>query len=288
MAHGEPHQRERDDGADRFDQRLRAARSLEQKPHDRHQPDENGEAGELPPPELRGRRLQERRVAIGERFPVEGGEDDGDEVAERREDERGRVALGFLEITGRREPDEKADVHAGVVPEKRALAPRIVRGEALGEHHVDARHVEPAAGEKQGEPDVEERRCAARDAAQPNDLQRHAADEKVAVGKKAPAEVAAEEVQPVVERAEDAHERRRLLRAELQVLRRVEHQRRVEHRETERRENLDKEQRGRSFRSRGEPALEKIHPVGHFARQPRQSQADGAGPPSGRSVLLPG
>jgi hypothetical protein len=59
-------------------------------------------------------------------------------------------------------------------------------------------------------------------------------------------------VQPVVEGAEHTHQRGRLFHAEMQMLRRVEDQRRVENGEAERREDLNEEQRGRSLRSRGE------------------------------------
>jgi len=45
------------------------------------------------------------------------------------------------------------------------------------------------------------------------------------------------------------------------MLRRVKDQRRVKDGEAERREDLNEEQRGRSFRSRGETAFEKFHPA---------------------------
>ena len=192
-------------------------------------------------------------------FQLKQGEDDGDEVAERREDEEARVALGRLEVTGDAEPDEEADVHAGVIPEERSFAARILRGEALREHHVDAGDVEAAAGEEEREADVEQRERAGRDAGAADHLQRHAADEQVAVRKEAAAQVAAEEVQAVVERAEHAHQRGGLFHAEMQMLRRVEDQRRVEDGEAERREDLNEEQRGRSLRSVGETACEKLH-----------------------------
>ena len=196
-----------------------------------------------------------------QRLPVEEGEDDGDEVAERREDEEARVTLGRLEITGDGEPDEEADVHAGVVPEESAFAARILRGEALRQHHVDAGDVEAAAGEEKSEADVEQRERAGRDARATDHLQRHAADEQIPVRKEAPAEVTAEEVQAVVERAEHAHQRRGHFDGEMQMLRRVEDQRRVEDGEAERREDLNEEQRGRSLRSLGETAFYEIHPT---------------------------
>ncbi len=90
-------------------------------------------------------------------FQLKQGEDDGDEVAERREDEKARIALGPLEVAGDGEPDEESDVHAGVVPEEGSFAARILRGKALRQHHVDAGDVEAAAGEEEGEADVEHR-----------------------------------------------------------------------------------------------------------------------------------
>ena len=185
-------------------------------------------------------------------FHVERGEDDGDEVAERRENEEARVALGGLEIAGDAEPDEEADVHAGVVPEECSFAARVLRGEALREHHVDASDVEAAAGEEKREADVEQRERAGRDACAAEHLQRHAPDEQVAVRKEAAAQVTAEEVQAVVEGAEHTHQRGGLFHAEMQMLRRVEDQGRVEDGKAERREDLNEEQRGRSLRSRGE------------------------------------
>ena len=118
------------------------------------------------------------------------------------------VALGPLEVAGDGEPDEESDVHAGVVPEESSFAARILRGEALRQHHVDAGDVEAAAGEEEGEADVEHRGRAGRDAPATDDLQRHAPDEEIPVREETPAQVAAEEVQPVVESAKHAHQRR--------------------------------------------------------------------------------
>ena len=114
-------------------------------------------------------------------------------------------------MAGDAEPDEEADVHAGVVPEECSFAARILRGEALREHHVDAGDVEAAAGEEESEADVEQRERAGRDAGAAEHLQRHAADKQVAVRKEAAAQVTAEEVQAVVERAEHTHQRGGLL-----------------------------------------------------------------------------
>ena len=72
-------------------------------------------------------------------------------------------------------------------------------------------------------------------------------------------------MQAVVEGAEHTHQRRGLLHSEMQMLRRVKNQRRVEDGEAERREDLDEEQRGRSLRSVGETAFEKVHPA-HLCR----------------------
>src|SRR5207245_9049995 len=139
------------------------------------------------------------------------------------------------------------------------LEARVRRGEALLEHDVDASDVEAAAGKEEGEADVEQRERAGRDACAADHLQPHAPDEQVAVRKEAAAQVTAEEVQAVVECAEHANQRGGGFHAEVQVLRRVEDQRRIENGEAERRENLNEEQRGRSLRSRGEKTLE-VHP----------------------------
>ena len=133
------------------------------------------------------------------------------EVAERREDEQARVTLGGLEMAGDAEPDEETDVHAGVIPEESSFAARILRGEPLRQHHIDAGDVEAAAGEEESEADVEQRQRAGRDARAADHLQRHAADEQIAVRKEAAAEVTAEKMQAVIERAEHAHQRRGLL-----------------------------------------------------------------------------
>src|SRR5205807_6865654 len=147
------------------------------------------------------------------------------------------------------------------VPEESSLAARVLWGEALGEHHVDAGDVEAAACKEQGEAYVEQRERAGGDAGAAEHLQRHAPDKQVAIRKETAAQVAAEEVQAVVERAEYTHQRRSRLHAEMEVLRRVEDQRRIEDGEAERRENLNEKQRSRSLRSLGEAAFEKVHPA---------------------------
>src|SRR5207244_9466742 len=137
---------------------------------------------------------------------------------------------------------------------------RVLRGEALREHHVDAGDVEAAAGEEEGEADVEQRERAGGDTRAAEHLQGHAPDKQVAVRKEAAAQVAAEEVQAVVEGAEHTHQRGGRFHAELQMLRRVEDQCRVKDSEAERREDLNEEQRSRSLRSRGEKALKRFNP----------------------------
>src|SRR5450432_4616957 len=156
------------------------------------------QAGKQAQLELLRRRLAQRRVAVGQRPPRHQREDNGDKVAERREDEKARIALGPLEVTGDGEPDEEADVHAGVVPEESSFAARILRGKTLRQHHIDTSDVETAAGEEKGETDVEHCKRAGRDARAPDDLRRHAPDEKIPVREETAAEVAAEEVQTVV------------------------------------------------------------------------------------------
>ena len=71
VAEREVDQRERDRGADRLDQRLGPAGPLEHEPHDGDETDENADAGELAQPELLRRRVEQRRVAVGQRLPVE-------------------------------------------------------------------------------------------------------------------------------------------------------------------------------------------------------------------------
>ena len=261
VADREVDQSERDRAADSLDDRLGSAGSLEHEPHNGDETDENADASELAQPELLRRRVEQRRIAVGQRFPVEEGEDDGDEVADRSEDEEARVTLGGLEMACDAEPDEEADIHAGVVPEECSFAARVLRGEALREHHVDAGDVEAAAGEEKCEADVEQRKRAGRDACAAEHLQRHAADKQVPVREEAAAQVTAEEVQAVVECAEHTHQRGGLFHAEMQMLRRVEDQRRVENSEAERRKDLNEEQRSRSLRSLGEAAFEKFHPA---------------------------
>src|ERR1700730_11408467 len=252
-------QYQRNRAADRLEYRFGSAGPLEHEPDDGDEADENGETGELAQPELISRRVEQRCVAVGQRLPVEEVEDDGDEIAERREDEKAGVALGPLEVTGDGEPDEESDIHAGVVPEESSFAARILRGETLREHHVDAGDVQAAAGEEKCEADVEQRGGAGGNASATDHLQRHAPDKEIPVREEAAAQVTAEEVQAVVERAEHAHQRRGHFHRELQMLRRVEDQRRVKNGETERGEDLNKEQHGRSFRSRGKTAFKKFH-----------------------------
>ena len=68
-------------------------------------------------------------------------------------------------------------------------------------------------------------------------------------------------MQAIVEGAEHTHQRGGLFYTEMQMLRRVQDQRRVEDGKTERREDLNEEQRSRSLRSLGKAAFEKFHPA---------------------------
>src|SRR5204862_1697833 len=97
----------------------------------------------------------------------------------------------------------------------------------LRQHHVDAGNVKTAAGEEASEPYVEHRERADRNAPATDHLERHAPDEEIPVREEAAAQVAAEEVQAVVEGAEHAHQRRGHFHRELQMLRCVEDQGRV-------------------------------------------------------------
>src|SRR5207249_7205160 len=124
--------------------------------------------------------------------------------------------------------------------------------------------------EEEGEADVEKRERAGGDTCAAEDLQRHAPNEQVAVRKKAATQVAAEEVQAVVECAEHTHQRGGLFHAEMQMLRRVEDQGRVEDGEAERREDLNEEQRGRSLRDRGEKARFDEADAHHLRSLPRE------------------
>src|SRR5205085_1083616 len=82
--------------------------------------------------------------------------------------------------------------------------------------------VQAAAGEEEGETDVEERERAGGDTRAAEHLQRHAPDKQVAVRKEAAAQVTAEEVQAVVKGAEHAHQRGGCFHGKLQMLQRVE------------------------------------------------------------------
>ncbi len=79
-------------------------------------------------------------------------------------------------------------------------------------------------------------------------------------------------MQAVVECAEHAHQRGGRFHAELQVLRRVKDQGRVEDREAERREDLNEEQRSRSLRNPREKALERFDEADahHLRSLPRE------------------
>ena len=99
----------------------------------------------------------------------------------------------------------------------------------------------PASGKEKGEADIEQRERADRDAGAADDLKRHAPDKEIPIRKKTPTEIPTKEMQPVIERPEHPHQRRRLLHPQLQMLRRVKNQRRIKNRKPQRREDLDKE-----------------------------------------------
>src|SRR3546814_8219383 len=77
----------------------------------------------------------------------------------------------------------------------------------------------------------------------------HAADEQIAIAEKASAEITAEQMQSVVERTEHAHHGGRVLDRKFEVLGRVQHQRRIQNRESQRRKDLDEEQRAGACRN---------------------------------------
>src|SRR4051812_16732965 len=99
------------------------------------------------------------------------------------------------------EPDKKPDIHAGVIPEKCAFATRILRGEPLRQHHVDAGDIETTAGEEKGETDVEQYEGTGGDAGAPEPLECHASNKQIAVRQETAAQITAEQVQAVVEGA---------------------------------------------------------------------------------------
>src|SRR5256714_2292004 len=202
MAEREINQHQRNHGADALEERLGHARSLQEEPDHRDETDENGDAGEQTLLKLLRRYLEQGRVTISQSFPRRQSEDDGDKIAERRENKEVRVTLGRLKITGNGEPDEESDVHAGVIPEKSSFTSRVVRSEPLGQHHIYAGNIEPAPGQKKSEADIKERECAGGDAATADYLQCHAADEEIAIRKETAAEITTEEVQAVIESAE--------------------------------------------------------------------------------------
>jgi hypothetical protein len=111
-----------------------------------------------------------------------------------------------------------------------------------------------------------------------HDLQRHASDEEIPVREETAAQITAEKVQAVVERAKHAHQRSGHFHRELQMLRRVEDQRRVKDGEAERRKNLNEKQNRCSLRSRREALFEEFH-VFEFkeaARRDSDNPASGA------------
>src|SRR3546814_1988595 len=82
-------------------------------------------------------------------------------------------------------------------------------------------------------------RRAGRNQSAAEHLQHHAADEQIAIAEKASAEITAEQMQSVVERTEHAHHGGRVLDRKFEVLGRVQHQRRIQNRESQLRKDLD-------------------------------------------------
>ena len=93
----------------------------------------------------------------------------------------------------------------------------------------------------------------------PDHLEHHAADKEIPVREKPPAEIAAEQVQAVIESAKHAHQGRGHFHRQLEMLRRVKDERRIKNREAERREDLNEEERGRPLRSFREETFFRIH-----------------------------
>ena len=116
-----------------------------------------------------------------------------------------------------------------------------------------------AGSEEKSKTNVEQRQRAGRDAGATDDLERHAPDEQIPVRKEAAAQVTAEEMQAVIESAKHAHQRRGRFHRELEMLRRVENQRRVKDGEPQRRKDLDKKQHRGSLGSRGESMSKEFH-----------------------------
>src|SRR3982751_4060966 len=129
------------------------------------------------------------------------------------------------------EPHEKPDIHACVIPEKCAFAARIFRGEPLRQHHVDAGDIETTAGEEKGETDVEQHERAGGDAGATEHLKCHASNKQVPIRQETAAKITTEEVQTVVEGAEHTHQSGGLFHPEMEMLRSVEDERRVENSE---------------------------------------------------------
>ncbi|VXA89190.1 hypothetical protein AERO8C_80108 [Aeromonas veronii] len=194
-----------------------------------HQHGQNGEAGQHAAVETAPLDMAQRGADIRQNRPAGESSDDGDDVAQRRKQEQGAVILGELEVASHREADKEAQIHPGVVPQEGTLAAVIIRGEALGQHHVEAGDVEAAAGEEHGESPVEAGDPHLGDEVAADHLQHHPHHEQVAVAEVAPAEIAAKQVQAIVEGPEDPHHGVGLGFTEAEPLGGVEHQGGVEH-----------------------------------------------------------
>ncbi len=102
VADGDVNEEERHRCADRLDYRSGATGPLKHEPNDGDETEDNGDAGELAQPKLLRRCVEQRGVAVGENFPSERGEDNGDEVTECREDEEASSNSRWLGSNRRR------------------------------------------------------------------------------------------------------------------------------------------------------------------------------------------
>jgi len=150
--------------------------------------------------ELHDRLLEQRRIQVAQRLPVAAGEHDGEEVAHWSRTGTARVVLGELVMAGHGRADEEADVSCPRSSRETPIRGGCPRGEALGQHHVQAGDVEPAAVRNSARPQYR-RRCAASEiVAQPSTCSSMRRRTVLRLLRKAPAEIAAEQVQPVVKR----------------------------------------------------------------------------------------
>ncbi|MNE03984.1 hypothetical protein D3C80_965050 [compost metagenome] len=204
--------------------------------HQHRQPDQHA------PAVLRTAGIVQRGVEIGQNAPAADGDDDRRGIAQRGEQEQSAVVFGQLEIAGHGESDKEPQVHPGVVPQKGRFAPIVIRFKALGQHHINAGDVQPAAGQEHRQPPIKPPNARHGDQCTTDHLQHHAQHEQVAVAEEAPAQVTAKHMQTVVERTKYAHHGVGAAFAEAQALGGVQHQRGIQHGKTQGGKDLDKEQ----------------------------------------------